>query len=140
MRSGRMDRLITIQAKTEGQSGSGEIVETWIVHDLRRRAWMRPLKGDETYSNPQEVAVEQVEFGIRRSGNVASLNPEAYRIVYPAFEQDGNDDDVTRYVYDILAVHEIGRGEGLRIIAERRPDVIATVINTLRYFGARYFS
>lgn len=123
MRAGKLDRLIDIQRKTSSESSSGEPVETWGNLLSRRPASYRPLKGDERYGDPQLVASEQVEFRVRYSANVAGLTPQD-RIIYPAMNDDSPEDEtVSRRVYNVLAVHEIGRREGLQIITERRADV-----------------
>ncbi len=84
------------------------------------------MRGDERFANPEEVAGEQIEFRIRYSDDVATLNPKD-RIIYPAVSEAeaGDPDHVIpeRAIHDILAVHEINRREGLKIITNRRPDV-----------------
>lgn len=125
MRAGRLDRLITIQRKSETQLPSGEPVEAWTTIVSRRAASMAPVKGDERFATPQEVASEQVEFRVRHSLDVAALSPKD-RIVYPALSEASPEDEPDeRNIYDVLAVHEIGRREGLRIITQRRADVTA---------------
>ena len=122
MRAGRLDRMITIQRKTETQSDSGFPVEEWSNLVARRPASMSPVKGDERYGGEQYVAEEQTEFRVRYSSNIAALTPQD-RIIEPALQADSPSAE-TRRVYDVLAVHEIGRREGLRIIASRRADVL----------------
>ena len=60
-------------------------------------------------NDPQLVAKQQSEFQVRWSPDIADLSP-LDRITYGGS------------VYDIAAVHEIGRREGLRVIAVRRTD------------------
>lgn len=115
----RLDRRITIQRKTVNPSDSGEPVEIWSSLSDGRWATVSPLRGDERFNDAQYVAREQVELEIRWSQSVADLSPQD-RIIFPAIDQPAIPD--TR-VYDILAVHEIGRREGLRIIAVRRADL-----------------
>lgn len=124
MRAGRLDRLITIQRKSVTASDSGEPQESWAtVGTLRRAASMSPVKGDERFSNPQINALEQVEVRVRYSADVAALTPQD-RIIYPALEEASPENTPAgRNIYDVLAVHEIGRREGLQIITQRRPDV-----------------
>ncbi|MPZ58441.1 MAG: hypothetical protein GEU91_18500 [Rhizobiales bacterium] len=125
MRAGRLDRLITIQRKTVTLSPSGEPVETWMTIAARRSASMAPVHGDERYSDPQRVAQDQIEFRIRYSSNVAELTPQD-RIIHPALPADlPEPEPETRQIHDVLAVHELGRREGLRIITQRRADVLA---------------
>lgn len=127
MQAGRLDRLITIQRNASTAGEDGQPVESWsVVGTARRPASMRPVRGDERFTAPQYVASEQVEFRVRYADTVAELTP-LDRIVYPAFtsaESDSPPTDIeTRRIYDVLAVHEIGRREGLQIITARRADV-----------------
>jgi head-tail adaptor len=122
MRAGRLDRLITIQRKTLTESPSGEPVESWTTLVERRHAGYRPLKGEERFTGEQVVGQEQVEFRIRWSADVAALSQHD-RIVYPALADESPEDEpVTRNIYDVLAVHEVGRREGLLVITQRRAD------------------
>lgn len=125
MRAGRLDRLITIQRKTVVESASGELVETWTTIINRRAAGYRPMKGDEQFTGKQLVGREQVEFRVRYSADLAPLSQQD-RIVYPALSDESPEDEPdTRDIYDVLAVHEVGRREGLLIITQRRSDVTA---------------
>lgn len=128
MRAGRLDRLVTIQRKTSTPSDSGEPQETWatISGFLRMPAAMRPVKGDERLeAPPQLVGQEQVEFRVRYCAALAGLNP-LDRVIHPALEEASPENTPgTRAVHDILAVHEIGRREGLQILTVRRADVTA---------------
>jgi len=120
MRAGKLDRLIDIQRKSSTASASGEPQDTWTNIVSRKPASMSPVDGDERFSTPETVSLEQVEFRVRYSDVVAALTP-LDRIIYPALN-DG-DSVPSRRIHNILAVHEIGRREGLRIITERRPDL-----------------
>lgn len=125
MRAGYLDRLIDIQRKTSTASDSGESIDAWNNIASRRAAGYRSLRGDERFAAPQVVAEEQVEFKIRYSDNVADLSP-LDRIIYPASSEASPEDDPdSRRIYNILAVPEVGRREGLRIIAVRRADAPA---------------
>jgi SPP1 family predicted phage head-tail adaptor len=123
MRAGRLDRMITIQRRTVTESDSGEPVETWTNLFLRRAASVSPVRGDERLSSDQLVASEQVEFRIRYAASVASLGPKD-RIVYPALNTAA-ETPATRNIYDVHGCSEIGRREGLKIIALRRADAIS---------------
>lgn len=127
MRSGNLDRYITIQTLTYSQSPSGEPIEAWTNTDPRRPAETRSLSGDERFAAPEAVAKEQVEFRIRYSENVADLTPLS-RILHPALTEDEADDPdfvpAERRIHDILAVQEIGRRVALRIVTTRRVDII----------------
>lgn len=123
MRAGRLDRRITIQRKGGTASASGEPGDDWTTLVNRRPASMSPVRGEERFGDPQVAAHEQVEFRIRWSQDVSGLLPQD-RIIYPALSEDSPDDDaLTRSTYNVLAVHEIGRREGLQIITERQADV-----------------
>jgi SPP1 family predicted phage head-tail adaptor len=126
MRGGRLDRLITIQRKTSTRSDSGEPQESWETVVLRRRAGMKPVRGDEQFNVEQLVAKEQIEFTVRYSADVAALSPMD-RIIHPALPADSPlTEPQERAIHDVQAVHEIGRREGLRILTFRRPDVAAS--------------
>lgn len=122
MRSGNLDRLIDIQRKAVSQSESGEPIEAWANVVARRAAQYRPLRGDERFSDPQIVARGMVEFRVRYSSSIADISP-LDRVIYPAMNDESPPPapDATR-VHDIVAVQEIGRREGLQIIARRRMD------------------
>lgn len=126
MRGGSLDRRITIQRKSVTYSGSGSPVETWAaIGPLRRAASMFPVRADERFSGPQIVGLEQIEFRIRYSADVAALQPQD-RVIYPAIAEGSPEGEpAVRDIHDILAVHELGRREGLRIITQRRADVTA---------------
>ena len=125
MRAGSLDRRVTIRRRSLTSSGSGEPIETWTNVVVRRPASMWPVRGDERIGGPQEIAKEQVEFRIRYSADVAALSP-LDQIIHPALtaEQAADLEYVvpTRSIHDVLAVHEIGRRVGLKIITERRAD------------------
>ncbi len=125
MQAGRLDRLITVQRKTQTIGEDGHPTDVWSTLGAQRRpASVRPVRGDERFTAPQYVASEQVEFRIRYADTVDDLTP-LDRIIYPALEPDSPSDPVeTRRQYDILAVHEIGRNEGLLIFTARRSDVV----------------
>jgi head-tail adaptor len=121
MRAGRLDRQITIQRRTLTYSDSGEPQESWAPVVSRRSASVAPLQGDERSSAAQWIAKEQVEFRIRWSASVSDISP-LDRVVYPTQSADSPDVPVTRAIFDIMAVHEIGRREGLQILAARSAD------------------
>lgn len=126
MRAGSLDRRVTIQRQTVTQSGSGEEIKVWTNVSLRRSASMFPVKGDERFRSPTEIADEQIEFKVRYSSDVASLSPMD-RVLHPALTEaqaaDAGYVVPTRSIHDVLAVLEIGRRDGLKIITRRRADV-----------------
>lgn len=123
MRAGQLDRRIDLERSTTTQSPSGAPVESWQPIASRLAASYRPLKGEERIATPQFVASEQVEFKVRWTAALAGLNPKD-RLIYPAL-MDGlspEDEATDGRVFDILAVHELGRRERLRITAARQAD------------------
>lgn len=121
MRAGRLDRRITIERKSLSYSDSGEPQETWSALASRISASWGAVKGEERFSSEQYVSREQVEFRVRWQSALADLSP-VDRIVYPAQGSDSPDAPATRILYNIIEVHEIGRREGLQIIAARLAD------------------
>lgn len=124
MRAGKLDRLVTIQRKLSEISEGGSVLNTWTTVSLRRPASMAPVRGEERFSEPSRIAEEQVEFRIHSSNDVAAISP-LWRIINPALDE-GSPEPIPEghTVYDIAAVHEIGRRE-LQIIAIRRPDALS---------------
>ena len=121
MRAGRLDRKITIQRKSITYSALGEQVGTWSDLATRRWASVNPVSGDERWAVPQLAAKQQTEFQVRWSSDIADLSP-LDRVLYPV-PADGSPQDIpVTSIYDVAAIHEIGRREGLRIIAVRRTD------------------
>jgi SPP1 family predicted phage head-tail adaptor len=121
MRYGRLDRKIRIQRKTVALDGAGDPVETW--SDLVGSVWasVAPVSGDERFSVPEISASQQTEFQVRWSSTVAGLTPKD-RILYPVPANTSPEVIPDATIYDVAAVHEIGRRRGLRIIAVRRTD------------------
>lgn len=97
---GRLDRRITIEQPTASQDAYGEPVESW---GALATVWaqVQPLRGEERFEAQQVGAERTVRFRIRYRSDVT----EQMRVVY-----DGD-------VYDITAVLELGRREGLEILA-----------------------
>lgn len=125
MRAGRLDRFITIQRKSDVISDGGGVTQTWTTIAARRAASYAPIRGDERFAAPERMAEQQVEFRIRYSSSVAGLS-ELDRLIYPALAADSPEPEPDpKSIYDIVTVFEIGRREGLQIIAMRRPDVTA---------------
>lgn len=88
---------------------------------------MSPVRADERFASPEKTAYEQIEFRVRYSSNIADLTPQD-QVIHPALtpEEEADPDFVIkeRTIHDVLGVLEIGRREGLRIITQRRADVI----------------
>lgn len=120
MQGGRLDRRIDIETFTATQLPSGQQVESWSKLVSRRAASVTPVGGGERFTADQFVARQQVEFRIRYSSVVANVSP-LDRIIYPA-STDAESPSLEPQIYDIIEVSEIGRREGLRIIAARRSE------------------
>lgn len=99
MRAGRMDRRIVIQSVSRVQDASGEPLESW---STLATVWaaVSPIRGNERFVDSQEKAERTTRFRIRYRSDVTADN----RISY-----DGN-------IYDIEAVIELSRQEGLEIL------------------------
>ena len=109
MKAGRLDRRIRIERKAVTYSPSGAPLEAWSTL-ATRWAEARPLDGTERFSEPQLLAQGFTTFRIRWSSSVSDVDP-LDRAIF-----DGR-------VYDIMAVREIGRREGLEIDAVYRADI-----------------
>lgn len=79
---------------------------------------MRPLQGIERNTAAQLVGLEQVQFVLRWSQDISDLSP-LDRIVFPAADATTSP-AMTRSIYDIFAVLELGRHESLQIMTARR--------------------
>ena len=124
IRTGTLDRFVTIQRATATQSDSGEPIEAWTTVVLRRPASWWPIAADERFNAPQVIAREQVEFRIHYSDDVADLTPRD-RVIYPALTADSPlAEPANRNIYDIIEATEINRREGIKIKAARRTDAI----------------
>jgi SPP1 family predicted phage head-tail adaptor len=101
-----MDRLVTLQRATTTQNDYGEEIPTWT--DLAK-VWAerRELRGAERWQAQQTVAKVQVKYFIYYRAGLTPVD----RLV----DSDGR-------VYDIHAVLEIGRREGLELHVEARAE------------------
>ncbi|MEC9433876.1 MAG: phage head closure protein [Pseudomonadota bacterium] len=111
MRSGDLDRRVTLQRATSVQDALGEPIQTWAdiatvwakKIESRRQAREAPDAGEA------RAALTRRTFEIRWSTTVADLGP-LDRLVF-----EGR-------IFDILGVSEIGRREGLSIEAVARAE------------------
>ena len=103
MRAGRLDRRVTIQTRTLTRNSYGEQVETWADDDT---VWGErfDLRGREFFAARQVSADVTTRFRLRYRTGLTVL----HRLVC---------DGVT---YDIHQVSEIGRRQGLEILASAR--------------------
>lgn len=106
--AGRLDRRIVFERATASQaSPSGEQVLTWAT-EATVWAEVTPLGGRELFQAQQLEAKADTRFRIRHK---AGITPdEKLRIAYGG-----------RY-YDLRSVVELGRREGLEILAEARTE------------------
>lgn len=116
MMGGSLDRRIALQRGSVSNSDTGEQEHTWATLATR---WARklPVSGVERFGTEQLEAREQVEFRIRWSTDLADLQPTD-RVIEPAADATN---PPNRSIYDIIAVLELGRHEGIRLITARRP-------------------
>ena len=69
MRAGRLNRRITIQVPTDGQSGTGAVTLTWATF-ATRWATAEPLAGGEGHKTDQFYAEHGYRFMLRRTTGV----------------------------------------------------------------------
>ena len=110
--AGNLDRRIRLERATITQNALNEDIPTW---GELATVWTSKLdvSDGERLAAAEVAAVISTRFRIRWSSLVASLNPKD-RVVYPT--SGGR-------IYDIVAVKEIGRREGLEISAMARADL-----------------
>lgn len=102
MKSGKLDRRITIQNRIETQNSFGEAV---ISYGTFATVWAEvlPLSGRELFTAAQTFPEAQLKVRIRYLAGVT----EKHRILH---------DGVS---YDILHIAEMGRREGLEILVKK---------------------
>ncbi|OYU50898.1 MAG: hypothetical protein CFE27_14855 [Alphaproteobacteria bacterium PA1] len=106
--SGARDRLITLQQKTYTLDGFGGEIVTWVTIGQRWAASM-PVKDSEAFRNSEATATITHRFQILWDAAAAQVDP-TYRVLF---------DNRT---YDIVAVKEIGRRDGIEISATARAE------------------
>lgn len=109
MRAGSLDRRITIQRFTETRDGFNSPVQTWADHAANLPAAVEHIRDGERWAAQEVGASVAMRFRIRYSSQVADVNPKD-RVIYAG------------KTYDIAAVKEIGRREGLEITGAARAD------------------
>lgn len=106
MRAGRLDRLVTLQIKTVGAKDDyGEETQTWADHPVW--AERRELRGDEKWTAQQVLGTRACTYRIYYRTDLTVED----RLV------DGSD------TYDIQAINDIGRREGLELVCVARNEV-----------------
>lgn len=113
--AGRLDRRVRIESAAAGDDGYNE-TETWAP---LATVWAHviPTAGREAREQLGREAMLSSSFRIRYSPRVAAVKADGFRLRYPATD-DGQ-------VWDIKSVVEIGRREGLEIIAVARQGAAA---------------
>lgn len=108
MEAGKLDRRITLQPRLMTKNGFNEDVETW-PDGLEVWSSYEPVKDGERLRAAEVAASITARFQIRWSPDVAGLS-EVDRLAF-----DGRS-------FDIVAVKEIGRREGMEISATARAE------------------
>ncbi len=105
MRSGRLDRIITLQRAITTQDSYGEEIKTWTdIADVW--AERQQLRGEERWQAQQTVAKIEAIYRIRWKAGLTPID----RLI-----DDGR-------IYDIQACSEIGRREGLELQVSARAE------------------
>jgi SPP1 family predicted phage head-tail adaptor len=105
MQSGRMDRLVVLQAVTETRSASGAVTQAWAT---LATVWAQLVssRGSERLEAAGEQARQTRIWRIRHRTDITNK----HRLTY-----DGT-------VHEILSITEIGRREGLELQTVARAD------------------
>ena len=106
MRIGKLDRRIAIERATESVNDYGERELSWSV---AFRCWagleIKRSGSTEKIVDNYERSVKMAEWTLRQSSDTDTLTT-ADRLVY------------NEKVFDIVAIHELGRGVDVRLITE----------------------
>lgn len=121
MYAGRLDRFIDIQRAQQTQSPSGAPVTTWVNLATRRPASLERRRDPVELTGGQQImAADQVEFKIRYASALAALTAKD-RIIYPAVTPPATQPGEAQ-IFNIISVTEIGRREGLKLVAWAHAD------------------
>jgi len=104
-----MDRRIAIQRATLTVNAYGERAESWVTIATVWAEIQYKTSGTESIQSDQIFSEQRLNFIIRYSSDVSDLKPSD-RVSY-------NSD-----TYQIEAIQEIGRQEGLRIVTTLRGE------------------
>jgi len=118
MQAGRLNRKISIERRRDVSDDHGQPIPSWQRIGTTRWADRIPVSGTERFTSDQFIGREQVEFHVRWTKDISDLSPMD-RVVYPPTPLELVPDS---RIYDIMAVHEIGWRDGLRIMAARRAE------------------
>lgn len=120
MKAGRLDRRISIITPAPTQNAFGEEINSWSTFAT---VWaeLKYAGGNEAYPDNQFVSKVDTVFRIRWSNTVKPLEARD-RVIFD------------NRIFDIVAVHEIGRREGLELFAYTRGEYqtvgAGTTVNT----------
>jgi len=106
VRAGNIDRQVELQSKSVKQDGYGEEIETW-TRVATIWAGRKDLRGTEFFAAKQLSAEIACKWIVRYRNDIT---PYASRLVY-----EGN-------TYEVLAVIELGRREGLELMTDARVE------------------
>lgn len=106
-RAGNRDRQVTIERATISRDAHNEQVQTWATYAVRF-ASARPAPGTERFQNAETAAAAPMRFVFLWESNLVKVTD---RILH----EDG------RHYY-VADVKEIGRREGLEVLAVARPE------------------
>lgn len=103
--AGKLDRRITLQRATATQDDAGQPISTW---STLAEVWAQvtPLAVREPFQADQRAAWVDHKFKIRYRSDVGPLN----RVLYAG------------RTYDVVGVQELGRREGLELMAYARGE------------------
>lgn len=101
MQAGDLDRLITIQRKTEARDGSGQVLPVWESFAANIWAGIEYVDGNESFSDPTRRDKQNVKFRIRFLSGVQAR----MRVLHNG------------QVFEIADVAELKRREGLLLTA-----------------------
>ena len=103
MEAGRLDRRVMIEQVSLANDTFGDPIETWSVLDT---VWadVRPVRGKELFAGQQFQAKADTRFRMRYRTNLDATMRLRYR---------GD-------LYSIVSILELGRQEGLEILAFAR--------------------
>lgn len=102
MRAGRLDRRVQVQTRTVARGPTGEAIEQW---SAPRERWAEVVlvSASERRQSEQVMATRTATFRLRWERDLVGAQS---RLVYDGF------------IWDVRGVKELGRREGLELMAE----------------------
>lgn len=104
---GKLDRRITIEARSVTEDSFGGEVEGWATAFTCYANYDPGSGGEQRVAAAQEQGQMPASFDVRHSTSTAAIRVQIHRISF-----DGSK-------WDIESISEIGRRDGLRLIARR---------------------